>query len=285
MTSSAATRTAIIVAWDGSRASSESFATASALALQLGAEVEILHVLAEGADQDDVAKAVREVGLDGLSESRLRIETGRPAETILSAATDQDVGFVVMTTHGDSTSIRRRLGSVAQAVIADSEKPVILVRPGTSHPGRQLRRLLLPLDGTPKTAVALQPATELASRLGASIDLLYVAGAGRSGPIERGSIGAPRYVDQKQHEWPDWAGEVKGRLAHACAQCPPEVPLQMYLAQGDIATEIARFSVEHACDAIVLVRRSRLQAGRALILRAALERAPCPILILGGPDT
>lgn len=59
----------------------------------------------------------------------------------------------------------------------------------------------------------------------------------------------------------------------------------MYLAQNDIATEIAHFSVERACDAIVLVRRSRLQAGRALNLRAALERAPCPILILGGPDT
>ena len=150
---------------------------------------------------------------------------------------------------------------------------------------RPLKRLLLPLDGTPTTATALQPATELARRLGASIDLLYVAGTGRSGPEERGSIGAPRYVDQKQHEWPDWASEVETRLADACAQCPPEVPVHTYLAQGEIATEIARFATEHACDAIALVRRSRLQAGRARTLRAVLEHAPCPVLILSGPET
>jgi hypothetical protein len=35
----------------------------------------------------------------------------------------------------------------------------------------------------------------------------------------------------------------------------------------------------------VLVRRSRLQAGRAPRLRAILANAPCPLIVTGGPET
>ena len=278
------TRARIIVAWDGSVAA-ETLPLARTIAVQLGAEVEVLHVAAEGADQSKIDRAIQEAGLDDPQGSYLRVEAGEAAEVILSAAAEPRVALVMMATHGDSEAPGRRLGRVAEAVIADSRRPVILVRPGTAHPQRQLKRLLLPLDGTPKTAIALQPATDLARRFGASIDLLYVAGTGRSGPEERGSIGAPRYVDQQQHEWPGWAAEVEARLAQICAQGSGEVPVQMYLAQGDIATEIVRFAAEHACDAIALVRRSRLQAGRGRILRAVLELAPCPVFILSGPET
>jgi nucleotide-binding universal stress UspA family protein len=57
----------------------------------------------------------------------------------------------------------------------------------------------------------------------------------------------------------------------------------MHIAHGDIGKEIERFAIEHKSDAIVLVRRSRLQVGHAKILRAVITRAPCPILICSGP--
>jgi hypothetical protein len=93
-------------------------------------------------------------------------------------------------------------------------------------------------------------------------------------------------VDQKHHEWPAWANEVVERLAVWCAECPEEVPVETYLAKGDtdIGAEIERFAIEHEADAVVLVRRSRLQTGRARILRAVVDRAPCPILICSGPE-
>jgi nucleotide-binding universal stress UspA family protein len=192
--------------------------------------------------------------------------------------------LVVLTTHGHIIEPGRSLGCVAEQVIAGATQPILLIRPEATplaiRPGAALQRLLLPLDGTPTTATLLVPATGLASRLGASVDLLYVADVGAP-PDEPGSIGAPQYVDQPQHEWPQWANEVITRLGEACAQCPPDMPVRTFLAQGDAGEAIARFAAEHASDAVVLARRSRLEPGRAGVLRAVLDQTPCPVLLVG----
>jgi nucleotide-binding universal stress UspA family protein len=62
---------------------------------------------------------------------------------------------------------------------------------------------------------------------------------------------------------------------------PPGLSIQVFLVAGHIAEEIGRFAVEHRSDAIVLVRRSQLEVGRARVLRAVLDRTPCPVLLVG----
>jgi hypothetical protein len=62
---------------------------------------------------------------------------------------------------------------------------------------------------------------------------------------------------------------------------PADMQARVYLAQGEIAHEIGRFAVEHDSDAIVLVRRSHLEVGRAHVLRAVLDTTPCPVLLVG----
>lgn len=275
----------VVVAWDGSPAAATAFPVARVIGAQLGADVEILHFLPEGAGVEAIGDAARQHGLGGAEQPRLRVETGDPVAGILRTAEDADVQIVVLTTHGRAVEEGHRLGRVTEQVVARTTKPIILVRPEAPPVRQELKRLLLPVDGTPKTAQALQPATNLAARLGASLDLLYVAAHDGDRPTERGSMTTPRYVDQKHHEWPDWADEVVERLAVCCANCPPEVPVEMHLAHGDIGREIERFASEHKSDAVVLVRRSSLQVGRAKILRAVITRAPCPILICSGPET
>ncbi len=285
MTSNKEVGARIVVVWDGSPAAATAFPAARILGTQLGAVVEIIHFLADGASDEAIRTAVHENGLDGLEESHLQIQRGDPVAGILETVRNAEVQLVVLTTHGRAIEEGRRPGRVAEQVIARTTAPVVLVRPEAPPVRRKLKKLLLPVDGTPRTAAALQPATDLAARLGARIDLLYVAPRASALPAERGSITAPRYVDQKQHEWPAWADEVVERLAVCCANCPPEVPVEMYLAHGDIGAEIERFAIEHKSDAVVLVRRSRLQTGRAIIMRTVMNRAPCPILICGGPET
>ncbi len=278
-------RSLVVVAWDGSPAAATAFPVARMIGAQLGADVEILHFLPKGAGAGAIADAAGQHGLGDAEKPRLRVETGDPVEGILRTAQDAAVQVVILTTHGRAVEEGRRLGRVAEQVVARTTTPIILVRPEAPPVREELKRLLLPVDGTPKTAKALQPATDLAARLGASLDLLYVAARDGDRPTERGSMTTPRYVDQRHHEWPDWADEVVERLAVCCANCPPEVPVEMHLAHGDIGREIERFAIEHKSDAIVLVRRSRLQVGRAKILRAVITRAPCPILICSGPET
>jgi nucleotide-binding universal stress UspA family protein len=281
-----AQRTKVLVALDGSPAAARALPVARTIAAQLDATIAILYSTTAPVPPADLR---RRLGLDQRdAEVRLvRTPRGIPAEGILQASTDPEVALLVLTTHGRDISEGPRLGRVAEAVVAGSVGPLLLVPPETAPASSTarpvLRHLLLPLDGTPATATALQPATALANQLGASVDLLYVAAPGEVPPAEPGSIAAPRYVDQPQHEWPHWANEVIARLCMGCAACPPDVPVRMFLGHGPVGAAIAHFAADQQVDIIVLVRRSHLEAGRARVLREVLHRAPCPILLLSGP--
>lgn len=276
---------AVLVAWDGSPASATAFPLARVIAERLGATLQILYVHPPGKVDPALLKELR-LAADKLDGAEFRIRAGDAATEIMKATEEEDVALIVLTTHGRVVEARRGMGHVAEEVVRRTRRPVFLVNPEVAlgRPPNRLGRILLPLDGTPKTAVALRPATELAEKLGAELDLLYVASPDQAVPSERGSMVAPRYVDQAQHEWPQWTQEAIRRLAQSCAGCPPSVKTRMFLAQGDIGEEITRFANQHGAEAVVLVRRSRLQPGRARVLRAVLKAAPCPILILGGPE-
>jgi nucleotide-binding universal stress UspA family protein len=307
-------RDAVLVALDGSFAAATALPIALAVAAQLEADCEALHIVSDTglvaglgrpfAERfealtglkvwpDALKSTVRlwqtfagpgNALMKALAHIEVRLDAGEPAACILRASADPLVALVVLTTHGHIIEPGRSLGRVAEQVIAGATRPILLIRPeatpGAIQPGAALRRLLLPLDGTPTTAALLPPATGLASRLSAAVDILYVAGVGAP-PDEPGSIGAPQYVDQPQHEWPLWANEVISRLLDACAQCPPNVPVRIFLAHGDAGEVIARFAAEHKSDAVVLARRSRLEPGRAAVLRTVLDQTPCPVLLVG----
>jgi nucleotide-binding universal stress UspA family protein len=308
-------RDTVLVALDGSLAAAMALPIAFAVAAQLEAECQALHIVSDSGLVGDLSRpfAQRFEALSGitlwpeviesimtlwrvfagpgnallkvLADMKVRLEAGDPAEGILRVSVDPLVALVVLTTHGQIIEPGRSLGRVAEQVIAGARQPILLIRPEATplaiRPGAALQRLLLPLDGTPTTAALLAPASALAGRLGAAVDLLYVAEAGASPPSEPGSIGAPQYVDQPQHEWPQWASEVSSRLGEACAKIPPSVPLRTFLARGEAGETIAHFAAEHESDAVVLARRSRLEAGRAGVLRTVLDRTPCPVLLVG----
>jgi len=307
-------RDTILVALDGSHAAATALPIAFAVAAQLRADCQALHIVSDSGligglsrpfEQrfealsgiklwpDVIESTVRlwqafagpgNALMRALAHMEVRLEAGDPAAGILRASADPLIVLVVLTMHGHIIEPGRSLGRVAEQVIAGARQPILLIRPEATplaiRPGAVLRRLLLPLDGTPTTAALLAPATGLASRLGAAVDLLYVADAGASPPDEPGSIGAPQYVDQPQHEWPQWANEVITRLGEA-AQFPPDMPMRTFLAQGEAGETIAHFAAEHESDAVVLARRSRLEPGRASVLRTVLDQTPCPVLLVG----
>jgi nucleotide-binding universal stress UspA family protein len=274
----------VLVALDGSPAAATALPVARVVAKQLGVELEILHILASGVPAP-AAEALVPGDISPRERIGVRVEPGDPAMTILNWVEDPRVALVVLTTHGRVIEPGRYLGHTAEAVIAQTIQPVLLIRPeaavGPHAAPSEIRQLLLPLDGSPTTTEALAPAIALASQLGASIDLLYVADRGHAASVESGSIAAPRYIDQPQHEWPAWADDVVAHLRACCGELPTGVTAHVFLAVGDIGDEIARFASEHHEDAIVLVRRSALEPTRAVILRAVLDRTPCPVLLVG----
>jgi nucleotide-binding universal stress UspA family protein len=277
-------RPKVLVALDGSPAAATALPIARTVAAQLGADVEALYVAPEEAPDPALWRRLRRP-LEPHEVIQIRSRAGDPAAGILEVATLPGLALLVLTTHGRRVERGRALAHVAEAVAAGTDRPVLLVRPEAAGEveagGWSLRKVLIPVDGTPTTAALLRPATELAGRLGLTIDLLYVAGPDQPAPDEPGSIVAPCYVDQAHHEWPHWAGEVIDRLCTGLAECPAGVPVRMFLTRGDVGEEIGRFAVERGEDLIVLARRSKLEPGRGHVLRYLLDSTPCPVLLVG----
>jgi nucleotide-binding universal stress UspA family protein len=115
------------------------------------------------------AARLRGLGLQATTE----VCMGRAGEEIVAAAQESRARMIVMATHGRSGLRRWTLGSVADKVVRTSHTPVLLVR-ATGDIMREwnIRRIVVPLDGSYEAQQALPLAGELAERTGAA--LLFV---------------------------------------------------------------------------------------------------------------
>ena len=155
----------ILVPLDGSPEAEQALPYAEALA-EPGCQLILLEV---GEDPDcEFALLDRHAG----SCARLETVSGDPAEQILRTARDFGVGAIVMTTHGRGALGRWAFGGVADAVTRRSPAPVMVVRPGEATTEPALRRLVVPLDGSPLAETALPVAQSLALRLGIPVRLV-----------------------------------------------------------------------------------------------------------------
>jgi nucleotide-binding universal stress UspA family protein len=112
---------------------------------------------------------------DGLAVTT-RVVEGQPESAILAATTDEDVGLVVMSTHGRGGLGRFIYGSVADTVLRHAPVPVLTVPPHglDAWPPDRPIKILVPLDGSDLSHAALGPARELADLLGGSLILASV---------------------------------------------------------------------------------------------------------------
>jgi nucleotide-binding universal stress UspA family protein len=62
-------------------------------------------------------------------KSSYQVLVGKPAESIMEFANEKNMDLVVMTTHGKSGIKRAIMGSVADTVIRESGKPVLVINP------------------------------------------------------------------------------------------------------------------------------------------------------------
>jgi len=60
------------------------------------------------------------------------VAIGNPAQSIMQFSKKKNIDLIVMTTHGKSGLKRAVMGSIADVVIRESGKPVLVIRPQTS---------------------------------------------------------------------------------------------------------------------------------------------------------
>lgn len=242
-----------------------------------GGTLHFVHVAPEKAL---AAEVLEKIGLP-LAEMRgsiLDARVGEPAAEIIETARALDSAFIVMSTSAGVSAEDRILGRTALSVIHGARCPIVLVPPERGLEPWALRRVLLPHDGTPTTSAAISPAVKLAAAAEAELEVLHVAVAGSRAPAEHGSLAAPRYMDQPQHEWPAWAGEFLERVGCACPL--GSLKVKMLVANGAPGDEVLRVARDHAIDLIVLAWRGAWDSGRATTIKAVVRRAGCPVMVI-----
>ncbi|HYE37099.1 universal stress protein [Methylocaldum sp.] len=204
---------------------------------------------------------------------------GDPAEGIVRVASEWRSLCIVMAMREGKKMPDTGLDHVAEGVLREMPCPVVLVPPEREPTPWRIRQVVLPQDGTPETARALGPAITLAGRTEAGLLVLHVSGAHTAPPREPGTLTAPQYVDQPQHEWPAWGQEFLERVRSLSGE-RVKGGIRMFMAQGEPGPEIVRFTRSHGADLIVLSWHGNLAPRCALTLRYVLQYAPCPILVL-----
>jgi nucleotide-binding universal stress UspA family protein len=118
------------------------------------------------------ARRIREAGLAVQTATR----AGEAAAEIVHYAKSERIDLIALATHGRSGMQRWPHGSVADAVLHTTTTPLLLLRPtgAGAVPSLEIRRILVPLDGSPLAEAVLPVAEELARALAAPIILLRV---------------------------------------------------------------------------------------------------------------
>jgi len=143
-----------------------------------------------------------------------------------------------------------------------------------------ISRILVPIDFSPHSEVALRYGTALASRVEASVDLLHVV----EDPVATGAwssaIAIPNLSELREQLIDEAARRLERYRAPAAGA---RVPMRTAVRAGPPAHTITEYATTLGIDLIVMGRHGR--SGLAhLVMGSVAERvlrhAPCPVLTL-----
>lgn len=272
----------ILVATDLSPTAHRAADAAAALAVRWGSELVLLHTCSAShdlyhLDWESGSLKEAEAAAQALGRARLFREAERlralglrvtevvsrrhnPAHDILHALQATGADLLVVGAIGWTCRSPGRLGHVAQDVVAQSERPVLVVPAGPSHGAP---RILVPTTLSASSASALAVALHLADSLGAPVEVLHVA-EGEGPGVER-RVEAP--ADTAAYDL---------------------LSVEVHVARGEPTTEIVRRARSDGVSLLVMAA-SDGSAGLGETTRQVLALAPCPVLVLpagslrGGP--
>lgn len=297
-------RTHILVPLDGSDVAEAALPYAEAVARLTGAGLRLLTVVSkEPAGLTGRPPEVREflervagetlgaylaATLNSFDSSDVAVATslviGDPVDEILAATDEPDIAMTVMATHGRGGAARLLVGSVADAVMRLSTRPVLLVRPPESDQAPSpvtFRRLLVPLDGSADAELALAPATELASAAGARLCLVRVEPWLSAMTAPYGYLPDLTRMDQQVAE------EAEAYLERVRGTLPKHIAADATVLRGAPAGCLTEYLEEQdrPVDLTVMTTHGRGGLRRLLLGSTAdrLVRSGAPVLLLRPP--
>ena len=201
-----------------------------------------------------------------------------PGTVILEYADEQDIDLIIMGTHGRRGLRHLLLGSVAEEVVRLAERPVLTVRQGATGGWTGFERILVPMDYSEHSDVALSYAKEFAAAEGARLHLLHVLEVGTY-PDFYFPVQAAQMFDM-----PELEKRALAHLRHRLERVPgPEMEASLKVELGHPAQRIAEFAEERVrADLVVIAShgRSTLHFLLGSVAEGVIRRARTPVLIV-----
>lgn len=203
-----------------------------------------------------------------------------PCAALCRATAALAVRLIVMTARGASASAGvdpdRRLGNVAQALMASSTVPVLLL-PVHYREILPWRSMLVGASGEPASDQALQTALHLGAALRIELDVMFCEDPWARPPALGG------YADAAHHEMPQRLRDVVCRTALRSPDDERCGIAQVVFSPGDAASGLLAEVQHRNASVLALGWHGTLAHGRARVLKQLLERAECPLLLVREP--
>lgn len=194
----------------------------------------------------ELAEWISHKGHESLKVKEVQVRGFAAGPLILDYAQANEIDLIVMGTHGRRGPARFFLGSVATEVVRHSDCPVLTLR--ETEPSREIEaieRLLVPIDFSRHSLVAVAHARELAARYDAALQLLHVIEL-QTYPTLYGPTAAAFDVSELKR----LSFEAMDRVMQ---QTPgPEVVFDKYVTSGRVASEVAVFAKDNDSDMVVI---------------------------------
>jgi nucleotide-binding universal stress UspA family protein len=195
------------------------------------------------------------------------------------------IDLVVMTTHGRGGVSRAWFGSVTEALLRNTDIPLLLIRPeeraddGFGAPAA-VRHILVALDGSRDAEQVLGPARELGEASNARFTLLRVIP--KPVPMFEAAVVAGTSTDEDTERLRQQAERDLARAAESLRESHANVTTAAVFGETP-AKAILRYARDHDVDAIALTTHGRHALSRMVLGSVAdkvIRGAECPALVV-----
>ncbi len=311
----------ILVPLDGSTRAESAIPVAARMAQASDGSVILLQVAAipiEIESEKNPPKVYSQTALDkGVADTRSYLEgvaksdvlagtktetaavTGAIAPSILSAIQSLHVDLVIMCSHGYTGFKRWALGSIAHKLVPHSPVPVLVIRDGGAVPSTAAQKPMcafVPLDGSPLSETALEPAAQLLTALAPStqkamhlmrvVDIPASYGKFRSSVDAHYDAGVRAEAKQEYQAYLDTIAKrfTEGDFAKYDLSVTTSIPIDMDVAEAIVqAAEHAEGAEFPGYDLIVMATHGRGGVQRWMLGSVAervLHATKVPLMIV-----
>ncbi|MEJ7843117.1 MAG: universal stress protein [Rubrobacter sp.] len=295
--------TKILLAVDGSEEARRAARMAMTLAGRLDSELHLVHVepmssvyaYPESAIYDPELRDEVRVAAERTAREKLEVEVeavgglekiagthtpvGRPDAEIVRLAEEIRAGLVVVGSRGLGPIGRAVMGNVSGSVVRHAHCPVLVVR-GAGHDENRLGPVVLAVDGSEESKLAIRAATEISASTGFPVHVIYVI------PTEAQLYGRHFYSEDVKKSFVEEAKAGARRFLEEQAggvRSAGGAVAQTYLATGRPDEEVVELAEEIDAGMVVLGSRGLGGVRRALVgsvSESVFRHAHCPVLVV-----